>query len=94
MYKVYIDENGYYTEGSTGTCVEVEKMPSVSDVRHLKAYLYDAETKSLSEDTDKMQTLKGQIAKEVTAPTDEERLDALESAMLDMLNMMGGGSNG
>ena len=34
MYKVYIDENGYYTEGSMGTCVEVEKMPSVSDVRH------------------------------------------------------------
>lgn len=26
MYKVYIDENGYYTEGSTGTCVEVEKI--------------------------------------------------------------------
>ena len=47
-----------------------------------------------SEDTDKMQTIKGQIAKEVTAPTDEERLDALESAMLDMLNMIGGGSNG
>lgn len=94
MYKVYIDENGYYTEGNTGTCVEVEKMPSVSDVRHLKAYLYDEVTKTLNEDVDKMQTIKEQIAKEVTAPTDEERLDALESAMLDMLNMIGGGSNG
>lgn len=93
MYKVYINENGYYAEGNTGTCVEVEKMPSVSDVRHLKAYLYDAETKSLNEDADKMQTIKGQIAKEVTAPTDEERLDALESAMLDMIAMVGGGSD-
>lgn len=91
MYKVYIDENGYYTEGNTGTCVEVEKMPSVSDVRHLKAYLYDAATKTLNEDADKIQTIKEQIAKEVTAPTDEERLDALESAMLDMIAMVGGG---
>ena len=94
MYKIYIDENGYYTEGSAGTCVEVEKMPPVQDVRYLKGYLYDEAEKTLNEDTAKMQTIKGQIAKEVTAPTDEERLDALESAMLDMLNMIGGGSNG
>lgn len=94
MYKIYIDENGYYTEGSAGTCVEVEKMPPVQDVRYLKGYLYDEVTKTLNEDVDKMQTIKEQIAKEVTAPTDEERLDALESAMLDMLNMIGGGSNG
>ena len=94
MYKIYIDENGYYTEGSAGTCVEVEKMPPVQDVRYLKGYLYDEAEKTLNEDTAKMQTIKGQIAKKVTAPTDEERLDALESAMLDMLNMIGGGSNG
>ena len=41
MFQVYIDDNGYYTEGNTGTCVEVEKMPSVSDVHYLHGYRYD-----------------------------------------------------
>ncbi len=94
MFQVYIDDDGYYTEGNTGTCVEVEKMPSVSDVHYLHGYRYDKDSKALYEDADKASEIKEQIAKEVKAPTDEERLDALESAMLDMIAMIGGGSNG
>ena len=93
MYKVYIDENGYYTEGSTGTCVEVEKMPSVSDVHYLHGYRYDKASKAFYEDADKASEIKEQIAKEVTAPTDEERLDALESAMPYKGQIAGGEKN-
>ncbi len=93
MFEIYIDKNGYYMEGDTGKCVKVKDMPSVSDVRYLQAYMYDDATKTLNEDADKIQTIKEQIEKEVTAPSNTERLDALESAMLDMIAMVGGGSD-
>lgn len=89
----FILTKGYYMEGDTGKCVKVKDMPSVSDVRYLQAYMYDDATKTLNEDADKIQTIKEQIEKEVTAPSNTERLDALESAMLDMIAMVGGGSD-
>lgn len=88
MFEINIDEKGYYAEGNDGLLVEVEKIPQVDDIRYLKAYKYDKETKQLILDKDKLFEIKQDIEDNTPTalPTIEERLEAIEGLMLDMLN--------
>lgn len=93
MFEINVDEKGYYAEGNSGELVEVEKIPQVDDVRYLTAYKYNDETKEIVLDAEKLANIKEEIAKdhEEAAPSIEERLEALEGVMLDMLASVEGG---
>ncbi len=93
MFEINVDSNGYYAEGNDGLLVAVEEIPSVEDVRYLPAHRYDKETKQLILDAEKLASIKGEIAKDnaEVAPSIEERLEALEGVMLDMLAVAEGG---
>lgn len=92
MFEINVDSNGYYAEGNDGLLVEVEKIPQVDDVRYLTAYKYNDETKELVLDAEKLEDIKAEMAQdnEEAAPSIEERLEALEGVMLDMLAVEGG----
>lgn len=92
MFEINIDASGYYAEGNSGELVEVEKIPRVDDVRHLTAYKYNPDTKELVLDAEKLENIKAEIAQDnaEAAPSIEERLEALEGVMLDMLAVEGG----
>lgn len=92
MFEINVDSNGYYAEGNDGVLAEVNEMPSVEDVRYLPAYKYAEETKQLILDAEKLAGIKEEIAKDnaEVAPSIEERLEALEGVMLDMLAVEGG----
>ena len=91
MFEINVDEKGYYAEGNSGELVEVEEIPQVNDVRHLPAYKYDADKKELILDEEKLANIKVEIAKNnaEAAPSIEERLEAIEGLMLDMLQVGG-----
>lgn len=60
-FTICIDENGYYATGNTGTLVEVEEIPAISDVKELFNYKYNEETKSLELDEDKLIEMQKEI---------------------------------
>lgn len=88
MFEINVDSNGYYAEGNDGELVEVEEIPSVEDVRYLPAYKYAEETKQFVLNKDKLLEIKQDIEDNTPTalPTIEERLEAIEGLMLDMLN--------
>ena len=90
-FNICIDDNGYYAEGYTENMVEVEEIPNVEDVRHLKAYRYAKEKKSLVLDKDVLETIKEEIVHEKAIPSANERLADLENAFMEFVsNVMGG----
>lgn len=93
MYEINIDKDCYYAEGNDGTLVEIAEMPAVDDVRYLPAYQYDSETQTLVVNQDKLKSIQSQIDSETVdaTPTIEERLEAVEGLMLDMLASAEGG---
>lgn len=91
MYEICINEDGYYTNGCNGILVEVNDIPEVSDVRLLPAYKYDPETKTLLIDEDRLAAIQADISALPKTITKEERLDALESAVFELINNTYGG---
>lgn len=92
MFTICVNENNYYTTDNTKRLVKVEKMPDdIKDVRQLKAYKYNEETKLLEVDETKLAEIDNEIANEVKIPTESERLADLETAFLELSMMMLGG---
>lgn len=89
MFEVCIDKNGYYAEGQTELLVGVEEIPDVPDVRLLQAYKYD--NGILEKDEVKYSAIEKELRNEVVPPTMQERLEAIESAVIELAEMMGGG---
>ena len=85
MYTIAIDDNGYYKLGD-GNLVEVNDIPNVYPLERLMAYKYNENTKMLILEIDKEIGYTDNTDK----PTLEERLEAMESLMLDMLSADGG----
>lgn len=91
MYRIAIDDNGYYMLGN-GKLVEVNDIPSVHPLERLRAYKYNENTKMLVLDEEKQKEIDKEIGYTDNSdkPTLEERLEAVESLMLDMLSADGG----
>lgn len=91
MYTIAIDDNGYYKLGG-GNLVEVNDIPNVYPLERLMAYKYDENTKMLILDEEKQKEIDEEIGyiDNTDKPTLEERLEAMESLMLDMLSADGG----
>lgn len=90
-FQICVDNNGYYTEGMTENLVEVEEIPNVSDVRYLPAYKFDEDSNSLILDEDKLEEIKSaSTTTEVSKPTELERLEAVEEAIVELANIIGG----
>ena len=88
MFNICIDDNGYYAEEYTENRVEVQEMPNVEDVKHLKAYRYDPEKEELVLDENELETIKEEIAREKPIPSTEERLATIEQAFLELVDMV------
>ncbi len=91
MFEICIDKDGYYTNGCEGVFVEVEDMPEVSDVRYLPAYKYDPETKALLLDENRLAVIQAGFTTVPKPISKEERLEALESAVFELINNTYGG---
>lgn len=85
MLEINVDKDGYYANGSDGEIVEVKKIPCVEDVRYLQAYHYDNETQCLVLDDERLTNIINSIPTTSIPPTVEERLEAMEALMLEML---------
>ena len=90
MFQICIDDNGYYAEGMTANLVEVEEIPNVADVRYLPAYKFDEDSNSLVLDNGKLEEIKSASTTEVSKPTELERLEAVEEAIVELANIIGG----
>ena len=90
MYKIAIDNKGYYTEEDSENIVEVEEMPYVESVSDLFAYKYDKDKKILIVDNDKLNDIKSSQSTGYIEPTTEERLTAIESAIDELASIIGG----
>lgn len=86
MFTIWIDENGYYSTEDRGIFVEVKKIPSIIDVKHLLAYKYNSDTQLLELNETKLEEIKKAIENEIKIPTAEERLADLENAFLEFVN--------
>ena len=82
LFTICIDEEGYYCEGISGTLVEVPEIPDVDSLSDLRAYKYDKSKGALILDDKKLQKIKTQTTKKI--PTIEQRIQALEQAMIDI----------
>ena len=82
LFTICIDDEGYYCEGICGTLVEVSEIPDVDNLSDLHAYKYDKSKGALILDDTKLQKIKTQTTKKI--PTIEQRIQALEQAMLDI----------
>lgn len=91
MYTIAIDDNGYYKLGD-GNLVEVNDIQNVYPLERLMAYKYNENTKMLILDEEKQKEIDEEIGyiDNTDKPTLEERLEAMESLMLDMLSADGG----
>ena len=92
MFTIWIDEEGFYSTEDRGILAEVEEMPVVDNARHLKAYRYNKETKRLELDEKRLLQINNERATEVVLPTDAERIEALEAALLELTSMILGGN--
>ena len=91
MFQICIDNELYYADGMTENMVEVEEIPEVEDVRHLKAYKFDEDSNSLVLDEEKMAEIKDASSNETSKPTESERLEAVEAAVAEMAEYIYGG---
>lgn len=91
MFEICIDKDGYYSSGCEGVFVEVEDIPEVTDVRYLPAYKYDPGTKALLLDENRLAAIQAGLATVPKTISREERLDALEAAVFEMINNTYGG---
>lgn len=91
VYTIATDDDGYYKFGD-GNLVEVTEIPNVYPLDRLRAYKYDEETKSLVLDKERLKEIDTEIGyvDESDKPSIEERLEAIEGLMLDMLSADGG----
>lgn len=90
MYKIGIDNKGYYAEKDAENIVEVEEMPSVESVSDLFAYKYDKDKKMLILDNNVLNDIKNSKSTDYIEPTTEERLSAIESAIDELASIIGG----
>lgn len=93
--KVLLDENGYIAsfafEGDIENAVEVshEGMTEAQlDDLALNFRAYRLDSGAISVDIDKLNELKEQTQVEAEAPTTEERLEALEGALIEMMGVL------
>lgn len=91
MYEICIDEDGYYINGCEGVFVDVEDMPKVSDVRCLPAFKYDPDKKALYVDETRLDVIQASFDNITKPISREERLEALESAVFELINNTYGG---
>lgn len=92
MFEICIDENDYYTEGNEGKLVKVETIPDVPDLRLLRSYKF--EDGILQKDENKYARISAEIGNESVNPSNQERLEVIESAIIELAGMLGGGQNG
>lgn len=88
MLNIWINKDGYYST-EVGELVDVEEMPSVSDVSELTAYKYNAETQILELDINKLSEIEEQKFQEYISIKLQELSNQCQKAITDGIEYNG-----
>jgi hypothetical protein len=91
IFEIAVDSSGFYTTEHTENIVEVNEIPCVEDVRYLKAYHYDENSKELILDSSMLEKIRQEIELEDKIPKLLERVNDLENVVVELTNMVLGG---
>lgn len=89
MFKIWVDENGYYTEENTNITVEVKEMPIINSISELFLHKYNPETQLLELDTSKLEQLKKEEFEELANSKIQELSSKCQEAITNGIELNG-----